>query len=217
MIVTTNSVLRQQVFDNIRATVTKKREEIHLSDLIYCTRKAYWRFKGMAPTPSDELCLLWLTGYAFQAFMFPLDQEVTFTVDGIDCTPDIPTGIEVKSTRQSMARFDFDSMIHWQRQILGYCKALHKLEYDLAVMYVCGDYKPPFPNLECYHIQTTPEEVEDNWREILGKRCKLSKAITEDVPPEVDCADWEWKYCEYVDLCQDTTCWRKRQIGGKNG
>jgi hypothetical protein len=72
--------------------------------------------------------------------MFPKDKEITTTVDGIDCTPDIPTGIEVKSTRQSMRKFTVEAMEHWKKQILGYCKSLGKTEYDLVVMFVCGNY-----------------------------------------------------------------------------
>jgi len=214
---TKNLALKKQVFDSIRRSVTGGREGIHLSDLVYCTRKAYWRSQGYRPEPTDEQCLLWLTGYAFQAYMFPLDKEITYEVDGINCTPDIPTGVEVKSTRQSLTNFDFDSMGHWQRQILGYCKALGKLEYDLVVMFVCGNYKPPFPDLECYHIEATQEEVDTNWALIQRKRDKLVGALMVGVPPPIDCDDWEWKYCECVDLCADSECYRKKSLLGTKG
>jgi len=204
--------MRQRVFDQIRAAVVKDRAGIHLSDNIYCLRKAYFRKMGLSPQPSDELCLLWLTGYAFQAYMFPLDKEITFQVDGIDCTPDIPSGIEVKSTRMSMGKFDPNNQLHWQRQILGYCKALNLLEYDLVVMHVAGNYRPPFPDIVCYRIKTTQEEIDFNWQVILENAKNLQEALTSQTPPVPTCQDWEWEHCENVELCPDTACYRKYRM-----
>ncbi len=155
MIITENPELRKQVYDNIRETVCSERTGVHLSDLIYCSRKAYWRKLGMAAAPSDDLCVLWMTGYAFQAFMFPHDEEVPVVVDGVNCTPDIPTGIEVKSTRRSSRKFDLNDITQYKRQILGYCKALGKLEYDLAVLFVCGNY--------CLHPDTRVLKADLTW------------------------------------------------------
>lgn len=217
MIIYKNPELRQKILDNIRATVDKPREGIHLSDLIYCTRKAYFRKIGLAPLPSDEQCLMWLTGFAFQAYMFPLDVELPLRVEGVNCSPDVPSGIEVKSTRQSMRKFNFLSMGGWKRQILGYCKALNQLEYDLAVMFVCGNYAPPFPDIDCWHIVAEVGEVEENWDEVMRKKLILEEALGDGaMPEEPDCDDFEWKYCECVDMCEGTVCWNKKQLNGKS-
>lgn len=222
MIILRNSELKERIYQNIRDTVATDRTGIHLSDLIYCSRKAYFRKLGLSPPPSDELCVMWMTGYAFQAYMFPLDEEVPLIVDGIGCTPDIPSGIEVKSTRQSSKNFDLSTNTHWKRQILGYCKALNKLEYDLVVLFVCGNYAPPFPDIDCWHIGVTQEEVDESWEEMLRRKLALEVALDSDLftgggtPPEPNCEDWEWKYCENVDMCQDTACYRRKQLkGGK--
>jgi len=215
MIISPNPELREKIYNNIRDTVTKEREGIHLSDLNYCSRKAFFRRTGLSPQPTDELCVMWMTGFAFQTYMFPLEKEIPLVVEGIICTPDISNGIEVKSTRQSSRNFDLESMEHWKRQILGYCKALNKLEYDLVVLFVCGNYAPPFPDIDCWHIETTVEEVEDNWNELLRRKHNLLVALTEGIPPKPDCADWEWKYCENIDLCLDTSCYKKKCMGKK--
>lgn len=207
-----DEALEEQVFNNIRSIVDVPRDGIHLSDLIYCSRKAYFRKKGLAPTPSKELCLLWLTGYAFQAYMFPADKEQTFLIDGVDCTPDIPSGIEVKSTRQSYKYFDLLTNVHWKRQILGYCKALNKTHYSLVVMFVCGNYAPPFPDIQCFAIQTTQEEIDANWGMVLNQKKKLVEALEQNIPPEPDCEDWEWEYCDCIDLCPDTVCANKKRV-----
>lgn len=199
MIITKSPELRQQIFNNIRNAVVKERTGIHLSDLLFCSRKAYFRKLGLSLQPSDELCLLWLTGYAFQAYLFPKDEETSIlvggitynpngetevTIDGIVCTPDILSGIEVKSTRQSMRKFAPESMSHWTRQILGYCKALGKLEYDLVVMFVCGCLSPETLVLQ-YDLTWTPAGMLRVGDEIVGvdeywtgrSRRKLRKAI----------------------------------------
>ena len=215
MIITKNDELTIQVYDRIRANVVTEREGIHLSDLIYCTRKAYFRKKGLSPSPSNELCVLWMTGFAFQAYMFPNDEEIPVSVDGITCTPDVPSGIEVKSTRQSSKKFDLNTNEHWKRQILGYCKALNILEYDLTVLFICGNYAPPFPDIDCWHIVADPMEVEQNWNEVLEKKALLEVALSADVLPISNCESWEWEYCENIDMCTDTNCWKKKQLKGK--
>ena len=113
-------------------------------------------------------------------------------------------------------RFDVDNVVQYKRQILGYCKALGKLEYDLVVLFVMGNYAPPFPDIDCWHIVTTEEEVDANWNECLQRALKIEIALQSSIPPEPDCMDWEWEYCKNIEFCQDTQCWRKNQLkGGK--
>jgi hypothetical protein len=212
MIVTNSPEMRTHILDSIRARMVQEREGIHLSDLIYCSRKAYWKKQHMQPTPGDDLCILWMTGYAFQSYMFPLDEEITQVIDGISCTPDIHRGIEVKSTRQSSKYFNLHENQAWQIQILGYCKALDKLEYDLVVLFLMGSYAPPFPRVDCWHITTTQEEVDTNWVMVTKRRDILINALLTVTPPEPDCFDWEWKYCDFIDLCTDTVCYRKHLL-----
>jgi len=217
MLIVHNQELRETIYNNIRSNVVKERVGIHLSDTIYCSRKAYFRKLGLSPKPSNDLCVLWMTGYAFQAYMFPLEKEWTIIIDSINCTPDIPSGIEVKSTRMSSKKFDLDNVEQYKRQILGYCKALNKTEYDLVVFFVCGDYKPPFPSLDCWHIVATQEEIDANWRDVLNRAVKIQVGLETGIPPEPDCMDWEWERCECIELCQDTVCWRKKHIINSKG
>jgi hypothetical protein len=369
MIVTKNDILRTQVLDTIRNRMVQEREGIHLSDLIYCSRKAYWKKQHMQPTPGNDLCILWMTGYAFQEYMFspkrfdithpresfmawsivfegcislgkgttkhisqitgeekeyitlvPMVQlsntqynlldsfqklvgyghvekngstksgapywswevksmeevkrvceemlpylpskrkqaelliefctirlekpkervdreeqifqemrslnekgkfrynsngETEVILDGISCTPDIFSGIEVKSTRQSSKYFDLHENQAWQIQILGYCKVLNKLEYDLTVLFLMNNYAPPFPAVDCWHISTTQEEVDANWNMVTNRRDILIQSLLENKPPEPDCFNWEYEYCDFIDLCPDTECFRKRQLKPK--
>lgn len=211
-IFTPNPELRNQIFQNVRDQVLKPRDGIHLSDTCFCSRKAYFRKMDMAPSATDEQCLLWLTGFAFQAYMFPLELEEGLLVDGINCTPDVRTGIEVKTTRQSSKKFVPEEMAHWHRQILGYAKALGKLEYDLVVMFITGNYAPPFPSLDCWHIQATQEEVDQNWRVVLEKAEVLRGSILLGIPPLPDPWSWEGQYCECWELCPDTPCHNRRTL-----
>lgn len=215
MLITKNPFLNDQIYDNIRKEVDTERTGIHVSDLSLCLRKAYYRKKGLSPPPTKETCLLWATGYAFQAFMFPKEIEIPVIVDGIHCTPDISSGIEVKSTRQSSKKFSLETMGHWNIQILAYCKALNTLEYDLSVIFLMGNYAPPFPLLDSWHIETTEEEVESNWVYLLERKELLETALKNNIAPEPLCAPWEGKYCENIHLCKETPCYRSRKLGAK--
>lgn len=215
MEVTENTELKLRILNSIKGAVSGDREGIHLSDTIYCLRKAYWRKLGLNPEPTEQQIMLWVSGYAFQAYMFPLEDEIPQLLDGIHCTPDIQSGIEVKSTRQSSGKFDLLSNKAWIRQILGYCKVLDKTEYDLAVLFICGDYRPPFPTLGCFHITATQDEIDTNWLRSLIQAERLRKSLERGIPPDESICDtepWEWEYCENIELCEGTACWGKLQL-----
>ena len=74
---------------------------------------------------------------------------------------------------------------------------------------------PPFPDLDCWHLGFTQEEIDSNWRAIKDKEAILLKALELGIPPEPDCDDWEWKYCENIEHCTDTACYRKKTIRGR--
>jgi hypothetical protein len=210
---TVNDKLTQDVYKGIYDRIVKDRSGIHVSDLCLCLRKTYFRKMKMAPAPTKEQSLLWATGFAIQQYLYP-SPEVTLTVDGIDCTPDIALpGIEVKSTRKSMKKFTPDEYDHWTVQILAYCKAMNILEYDLLVFFVCGNYAPPFPDLGAWHGVTTQEEVDQNWQNLLMKKFFLEAAFNKQRPPELACNySWEWEYCECIELCQDTDCYKRKKL-----
>lgn len=214
-----NEELKTRLLDLVRAKVVKERTGIHLSDLDLCLRKAYFRIKKIAPEPSDQQCLLYISGLAFQSFLLPTEEEV-LTVDGINCSPDYIDAeglIEVKSTRQSSKKFHPEGMVHWTRRILGYMKALGLLEANLVVFFTAGDWSPPFPQLLCWKATTTLTERETNWIGILNRKATLEYALEDGIPPSYDYTEtWEGEYCELpLELCPE--CVGKRKARLKEG
>ncbi len=136
-----NQDLIEEIYNKIRDRLGREpREGIHLSDLTLCLMKSFHRKRGYSPPPTREQLALFISGFAFQEYLFKNSNNAPVVLDGIHCTLDVLPGIEVKSTRQSMKRFKPEEMGHWERQILGYCKTLERTEFDLVVFFVCGDY-----------------------------------------------------------------------------
>ncbi len=210
-----NPEKRQALFDTIRARghYDDVREGIHLSDLLFCNYKSYYRKKGLTAPLSDEQVLLFMTGYAFQYFLFPkktycdTGKEKTYEKDGIICSPDVEdeyiTEIkmplaEVKSTRMNMSKFRVEDNQHYIEQCAGYCCVKEVLSCDLIVFFVMGNYAPPFPNTKIFEINFTEEELEDYWEEFLRRKDVLEEALKNDTLPDPHFGyDWE---------CQKNRC-----------
>ena len=204
---------RQALFDTIRARghYDDVREGIHLSDLLYCNYKTYYRKKGLTAPLSDEQVLLFMTGYAFQYFLFPKTDERTYEKDGIICSPDVEDEYiaeieiplaEVKSTRMNMNKFKVEDNQHYIEQCAGYCCVKEVLSCDLIVFFVMGTWHPPFPGAEIFEINFTEEELEEYWDKFVVSKNILEEALESNTLPIVHTFyDWECKYCEVRDLC----------------
>ena len=192
--------LDADVLDKVRQRVDKPREGIHLSDLLLCLRKTYYRRQGLL-SPTDKECLLYVTGLSIHEFLAP-ESEFSLVVDGITCSPDA-YGWEIKSGRMSSKNFYPSSHPHWEQQILGYCKALGITEYYLTVFFLVGDYSPPFPQIQVWKVVATQEEIDRNWSEMLRRRDVLVEALETGIPPPTDTTlSWECQYCS-PELCPD--------------
>ena len=217
---------RQALFDMIRARghYDDVREGMHLSDLLFCNYKTYYRKKGLTAPLSDEQVLLFMTGYAFQYFLFPKNPilgELIYEKDGIICSPDVEdeyiAGIEiplaeVKSTRMNMNKFKVEDNQHYIEQCAGYCAYKGVQSCDLIVFFVMGNYAPPFPNAKIFEINFTEEELADYWKEFLRRKDVLEEALKNDTLPDLHFGyDWECQKnrCEV----RDTLC---PKYGGKN-
>ena len=83
------------------------------------------------------------------------------------------------------------------------------------MLFVCGNYAPPFPDIDCWHIGTIQEEVDENWEEMVARRDILQEALLEGEPPPPDCAEWECRWCENIEYCQDVVGARKAILDRK--
>lgn len=81
------------------------------------------------------------------------------------------------------------------------------VEYDLIILYMMGNYSPPFPDIYAETEQFSQDEIQDNWIKILQNKTVLDTALLTGVPPEPfkNCYEWECKYCRYQLVCQTLT------------
>lgn len=77
-------------------------------------------------------------------------------------------------------------------------------EYDLIILYMMGNYSPPFPEIYAETIQFNYAEMEANWQKILAQKAVLDEALATGTPPTPyqNCYEWECKYCRYKLVCE---------------
>lgn len=130
-----------------------------------------------------------------QGSSFLKDGEVSYIVDGINCTPDVLDGREIKTTRASMKDFN-PRKPHWMFRLMGYCKALGIDSYVLTVVFIIP------AEVRSWQFFFTKEEVEVNWGEVLLRRDILLSALEGQQPPTPDFhQEWECSACENVGYC----------------
>lgn len=80
---------------------------------------------------------------------------------------------------------------------------MESYEYDLIVLYLMGNYAPPFPDLLCDTFYFEDEELKANWDKILANKSVLDEALAARKMPEPyqHCYSWECTYCRYKAIC----------------
>lgn len=204
-----NPELRRKVLNHLADLykIREIREPNHLSSYITCRTKSFLNQKG-ATEPTDEEIMLFVTGYGLQDVLTPKDAEVpTMVKHGIIYSPDMILSVrlsEIKTTRRSAKNHAEALPETWMDYMLGGCYMMECNEYDLIVLYLMGNYAPPFPEIICDTIVFEKEEIEENWKKILQHKEALDTALaTGKAPtPYQHCYDWECKYCRHKMLCE---------------
>lgn len=145
-------------------------------------------------------CLRISIGLAWEAWYIPhilsaegvVDHPGEMCVDGIFMTHDgesldviitpasaTPKGVipvlrihEIKATYKSLNTVkDIHKQFMWLAQIKAYCKGAKTRYAKLHVLFLCGDYKMPIkPQLLCWDISFTQEEIDKNWELMVDYR-----------------------------------------------
>ena len=186
--------------------INNQREGIHLSTLVYCLTRSYFNLTNYTK-PTDEEVMLFALGYGLQDVLTPDKAEAPlYELEGITYSPDfqIITGdgktVEVKTTRMSLNK---DLPETWLVYMMGGCHILSINEYYLTVLYMMGNWKPPFPQLRSFKLTFTEEELNSNWLYLLDRKEVLEDAIATGKPPQpfTYCYDWECKHCRLKLQC----------------
>lgn len=194
---------------------------IHLSELIYCLTKSWYKRRMPGFQPNEKETLLFSTGLGLESVMLrPHQQQVAMRLDDVHMTADFLTDFstvipgEFKTTRRGTKRFIQDALEDtvsegWRKQVLGYMKGLSGYtgrvrEMIMAVLFLMGNYSPPFPELMVWRVEATDEEVEENWEWIKERRKVYAAYLdTDDAPPSFQYnMPWECDDCRLKVLCQ---------------
>lgn len=196
-----------------RWKILEIREPNHLSSYVGCRTRTFLDHKG-AISPTDQEVMLFALGYGLQDVLTPPDsKEITHTKEGIIYRPDMTLPwqfgeqlLEMKTTRKSAKNHYIDSFIPltWLMYMKGGCYIADKTQYDLVVLYMMGNYAPPFPEIYADTFIFEPYEIEENWAEIMQRKAVLDRAIESNEPPTPfrHCYDWECGYCRYKMTCE---------------
>lgn len=206
-----NPELKRKMLDHLADLykIKEVRESNHLSSYITCRTKSFLDSKQTVE-PTDEEVMLFALGYGLQDVLTPPEADApVIEKDGILYSPDMILTSrlnELKTTRKS-AKYHYldDSLpLTWIDYMMGGCYMTERREYDLIILYMMGDYSPPFPQIYAETEQFTTAELEGNWQKILIQKAILDEAIATGIPPEPfkNCYDWECKYCRYKLVCQ---------------
>ena len=200
-----NKQLEERVYKALQDRYIEKRNKLHVSDVVYCLRKAFYRRTTGRP-PTKKQLVWFLLGEISHKILQELGweyKEYEISKDGLVGHIDIYDSaiiIEVKTTRK-LYRLQFrkDVPETWMRQIMAYAYMLNKTEVDLLVVY------DVLATIESYHLKFTEKELEDNWNYLLKRKEILEKAletgVVNGILPETE-YKWECRDCEFRDICK---------------
>jgi hypothetical protein len=226
MIKTDNPELSRLILNHLsdKYKLKQPREGIHLSTLVYCLTRSFFDAHS-AVEPTDEELMLFALGYGLQDVLTPPDATTpTLELEGIIYRPDmllhLPGSaelqlIEVKTTRMSSKRPDLPDT--WLEYIKGGCyirqRNSHNLEgcrtYDLVILYLMGNYAPPFPTIAACRLEFEQQELDENWKYLLNRKQVYQGCLDLNAPPtpyawcKVDDKGkmWECANCRYKMQC----------------
>lgn len=208
-------------------SIKRKREGIHLSTLIYCLTRSF--FDQLAPVePTDMEVMLFSLGYGLQDVLTPKEAVTpVYEKDGITFSPDFQLNlvgqkkvtmsemvtVELKTTRMSSNKEEFPET--WLEYIMGGCYIRGINEYELSILHMLGNYRPPFPEIKSYKLIFEDEELRDNWDYLLSRKAIYEEALTSNKPPTpfCYCKLWECKNCRYKLQCSALEMVAKEDTG----
>lgn len=188
---------------------------VHVSDIVLCPRKAWYKRTGKPPryTPDDKILFLSGTGLhavlqeisRLPAVSVEIEVPARYVTPGVlihntvdlllrDHISDEEIPCEIKSTRGSAGK-PVESSSHYIEQIACTCVILGYTRARLYILHLNGDYKTRrTPILACWELEFDPAELA-RWETEMVRRHDL---IVADTPPHpYEAYRWECGYCPY--------------------
>lgn len=196
-----------------------REEGLHVSDLIYCRRKAWYRRQARAQGAELEeydtdTLAMFLLGHGYHALLEQGvdERKVVLTLFGspgqgglqvhgtVDHTED--NGFELyphefKTTRASSSKA-IEMVQHYIEQVAAYALGMNTERGQLSVIYINGSYNKGGsgmkPTIKTFDLEFTRDELRE-WREELTRR---AFALVDTAPPALPChRTWECGYCPF--------------------
>jgi len=213
-----------KVRDDIIKVLSSKRfssETFSVTGLVACPRKTYYRMKGVYEIVPDTRILMLIRGRGLHSelekpFKF---REIHKEVDGvrgdIDAIGD--RVMEIYSTNLSSGKVkDVDVPKQFKnkvRQLMAYCYMTGVKTGDLLIFFMSGDYnrfteiagKKHYtgiqPELKCWTLEFTEDELKENWKQILGNKAEIELALKTGIPPLIAGEEFECNSCGFSHIC----------------
>ena len=205
-----NPKLANEVLEQLKQEYTIEKPLPHLTELIYCLTRSYYDRTSPVP-PTQREIMLFSLGWGLERLLLKQQRKIESGLsEGIYFSPDFLAFTdlpgELKTTRSSSAKFGTGFFPEtWKRQILGYMKCLGVTEYELVVLFMMGNYRPPFPDIASYRIVSDEREINLNWSWLQMRKDVYMNCLEHKVAPPagVFCEGWECKDCRYWIRCPE--------------
>ena len=209
MIFTENPVAADTLIETVwrsREAAHDRGEGVHISDLIYCLRKSWYRRqKYVEPALPPQIKLKLLLGEGLgtllengvpevRAALRTPYGELHGTIDLVQLHEGTVV-CELKETRSSSNKSPID-MPHYVEQIGSYCVLLETTRARLFSAHLLGDYRQAKdPVMKCWDIEFSPQELAAWERELVARMAAVTQPA---IPPATDQHyPWECKDCAF--------------------
>lgn len=187
-------------------TMRPREEGVHVSDIVACRRKGWYRLHGEPVAPhSLQTLLLFLMGQGHHSLLELGEEEVHLAVDfdGIRVTGTVdrqeqdhgaPYPGEIKTTRASAGKMK-TPLDHYVEQAASYAVMQGVDRARIHVVFLLGDYKgAKLPQIKSWDLVFTDQELAA-WRREMGRRAQILAGS--ELPSLDEHQEWECKYCPY--------------------
>lgn len=187
--------------EKMRSEDEERLKEIHVSDIVYCLKKAYYRRKGLKGVETKESLMIKSIGkghhHAYEVlkgYLKETEVKRYGVVGHVDMMGDVP--VELKTTRKKISSF-LDIPENYLRQIAYYCIMTDTTQAYLIYIYITR------PDVKVFKLDYT--HVLERYRsEFFGRLNRLKEAIENDDPKILIGTNYEWECqnCPFRSICR---------------
>lgn len=184
-----------------------REEGLHVSDIVACRRKGWYRVHNFPVAPhSTQTLLLFLMGQGHHSLLEAGESEVHLTIafDGIRITGSVDKmetdasgetyPAELKTTRAGTKKMKVPSE-HYVEQAASYAVMNGSNHARIYVIFLLGDYTgAKLPKIKAWDLFFSEEEL-SAWKVEMKRRSRV--LMGEEIPSLDEHAGWECNYCQY--------------------